>query len=226
MSRILVVEDDPAILRGLADNLRFEGFDVVMATDGYTAYKQLREQPGPDLVLLDVMLPAMSGYELCRRVRAEGVHTPIIMLTARGDESDRVLGLDVGADDYVAKPFAVRELVARIRAVLRRANRSSEELQALRADDIVVDFRRYEALRGGTPLSLTRKEYGVLRYLASRPGEVVRRETLLEHVWGYGADVTSRTVDNHVATLRAKLEQNPRAPKHLQTVHGVGYKWV
>ena len=226
MSRILVVEDDPAIVRGLTDNLRFEGHDVAAVGDGYSAYKRMREQPPLDLVLLDVMLPAMSGFDVCRRARAEGVQTPIIMLTARGEESDRVLGLDVGADDYVTKPFAIRELLARVRAVLRRANPVSGALDSLRAGGLAIDFRSYEAKRDGEPLALTRKEFGVLRYLASRAGDVVRRDELLEQVWGYDSDVTTRTVDNHVASLRQKLEADPRAPAHLLTVHGVGYKWV
>lgn len=227
MTHILVVEDDPAILRGLADNLRFDGYDVSTAGDGYSGYRLLRDlQPALDLVVLDVMLPAMSGYDVCRRARADGVQTPIIMLTARGEESDRVLGLDVGADDYVTKPFAVRELLARVRAVLRRAHPTSAEVERIRTGELTVDFRRYEATRNGRPLALTRKEFGLLRHLASRPGEVVRRDTLLEQVWGYEPDVTTRTVDNHVASLRAKLEGNPRSPEHLVTVHGVGYKWV
>ena len=226
MSRILVVEDDPAILRGLADNLRFEGHDVTAVGDGYAAYKRLREQPVPDLVLLDVMLPGLNGFDVCRRARADGLQTPIIMLTARGEESDRVLGLDVGADDYVTKPFAIRELLARIRAVLRRTSVTNGEVDALRIGELAIDFRSYEATRAGESLALTRKEFGLLRYLASRTGDVVRRDELLEQVWGYDSDVTTRTVDNHVASLRQKLEADPRAPAHLLTVHGVGYKWV
>ena len=226
MSRILVVEDDPAILRGLTDNLRFDGHDVASVGDGYSAYKRIREQPAFDLVLLDVMLPAMSGFDVCRRARADGVQTPIIMLTARGEESDRVLGLDVGADDYVTKPFAVRELLARVRAVLRRTQPSSGALDAVRTEGLAIDFRSYEARRDGEPLALTRKEFGVLRYLASRAGEVIRRDELLGQVWGYESDVSTRTVDNHIASLRQKLEMDPRSPRHLLTVHGVGYKWV
>lgn len=225
MSRILVVEDDPAILRGLADNLAFESHEVLTATDGETACSLIRDRK-PDLIVLDLMLPRLSGYEVCRSVRRDGVTTPIVMLTARGEEADRVLGLDLGADDYVTKPFSVPELMARIRALLRRTRPPRPALDELRFDDVVVDFRRYEARRREAALEMTRKEFGVLRYLASRAGEVVTRDELLNEVWGYEAMPTTRTVDNHIASLRAKLEATPAEPRHLLTVHGVGYKWV
>jgi DNA-binding response OmpR family regulator len=224
VNRLLVVEDDPAILRGLADNLAFESYDVQTATDGETAYRLLQERPF-DLVLLDLMLPNMSGYDLCRRVRHEGMATPIVMLTARGDESDRVRGLDLGADDYITKPFSVLELLARIRAVLRRARAAAPPMDRLTFGDVVVDFRRYEARRGDQIVTLTPKEYGLLRALAARPGEVVTRGELLDDVWGYAAMPTTRTVDTHVASLRAKIEDDPADPRHLLTVFGVGYKW-
>lgn len=172
------------------------------------------------------MLPRLSGYEVCRKVRGEGVTTPIVMLTARGEEADRVLGLDLGADDYVSKPFSVRELMARVRAILRRTQPAPRAPGELRFDDTVIDFRRYEARKGKVALEMTRKEYGVLRYLAARAGEVVTRDELLNEVWGYEAMPTTRTVDNHIASLRAKLENNPAQPRHLLTMHGVGYKWV
>ncbi len=225
MSRILVVEDDPAILRGLTDNLKFESYEVISATEGETGYGLLKEKK-PDLVILDLMLPKLSGYELCRKVRAEGLTVPILMLTARGEEADRVLGLDLGADDYVKKPFSVRELMARIRALLRRAYPPKPLPDELRFDDVVVDFRRFEASRACKSLDMTRKEFGVLRLLASRAGEVVTRDELLDQVWGIENYPTTRTVDNHLAQLRAKLEKNPAEPLHLLTVHGVGYKWV
>jgi DNA-binding response OmpR family regulator len=224
MSRILVVEDDPAILRGLADNLAFESYDVVTATDGETARSLIRQEP-LDLIVLDLMLPRVSGYEVCRHARAEGIRTPIIMLTARGEETDRILGLDLGADDYVTKPFSIGELMARIRALLRRTGTSPATPDELRVDDVVIDFRRYEARKGGRLLEMTRKEFGIVRYLAARPGIVVTRDDLLNEVWGYEATPTTRTVDNHIALLRAKLEATPSAPRHLLTVYGVGYKW-
>ena len=225
MSRILVVEDDPAILRGLADNLRFESHDVLTATDGELACSLIHERQ-PELIILDLMLPRLSGYEVCRRIRGEGVMTPIVMLTARAEETDRVLGLDLGADDYVTKPFSIRELMARVRAILRRTQRASSLRDVLEFDDVTVDFTRYEARRNGAVLEMTRKEFGVLRLLSSRAGQVVTRDELLNDVWGYAAMPTTRTVDNHVASLRAKVEASPAEPRHLLTVHGVGYKWV
>jgi DNA-binding response OmpR family regulator len=198
---------------------------VLTASDGEQGYSLARSEK-PDLIILDIMLPRMSGYELCRKLRAESVTTPIVMLTARGDEADRVVGLDLGADDYITKPFSVRELLARIRAVLRRAQAQSVLPEELRFANVVVDFRRYEARKAGRPVDLTRKEFGLLRLLAARSGEPVTRDDLLNEVWGYDANPTTRTVDNHVASLRAKLEENPSEPRHLFTVHGVGYKWV
>ena len=225
MSVILVVEDEPAILRGLADNLKFESYDVLTATDGEAGYRLMKERK-PDLVILDLMLPKLSGYELCRKVRAEGVTTPILMLTARGEEGDRVLGLDLGADDYVTKPFSVRELMARVRALLRRSQPPKALPDELRFDDVVVDFRSYEARKGGRLIEMTRKEFSLLRLLAARAGEVVTRDELLNEVWGYEKFPTTRTVDNHIASLRTKLERDPAEPQHLRTVHGVGYKFV
>jgi len=232
VTTILAVEDDPAILRGLSDNLRFEGYEVVTATDGETGYRLQRERK-PDLILLDLMLPRMSGLELCRKLRGEGVQTPILMLTARSEEPDRVLGLDLGADDYVTKPFSVRELMARVRALLRRSQPGQEGVSdgaglpdELHFGDAEIDFRSYEARIGGKPVEMTRKEFAVLRYLASRAGEVVTRDDLLNQVWGYESYPSSRTVDNHVAGLRAKLERDASQPEHIKTVHGVGYKFV
>lgn len=232
MTTVLAIEDDPAILRGLSDNLRFEGYEVVTATDGETGYRLERERK-PDLILLDLMLPRMSGLELCRRLRGEGVRTPILMLTARSEEPDRVLGLDLGADDYVTKPFSVRELMARVRALLRRSQPGQDAVaedaglpDGLRFGEAEIDFRSYEARVGGKPVEMTRKEFAVLRYLASREGEVVTRDDLLNEVWGYESYPSSRTVDNHVAGLRAKLERDASQPEHIKTVHGVGYKFV
>lgn len=225
MSRILVVEDDAAILRGLTDNLESESHEVVTARDGETGYRLVHEQ-NPDLIILDLMLPKLGGYELCRKVRSEGVTVPILMLTARGEEADQVHGLDLGADDYVTKPFSVRELLARVRALLRRAQPPTALPDELRFDDLVVDFRRYEATKGGKSLELTRKEFGTLRFLAARAGEVVTRDELLQEVWDYRHYPTTRTVDNHVASLRAKIEEVASEPQHLLTVHGVGYKLV
>jgi DNA-binding response OmpR family regulator len=229
MITVLAVEDDPAILRGLADNLRFEGYEVITAMDGETGYR-LQLERKPDLILLDLMLPRMNGLEFCRKLRGAGIQTPVLILTARSEESDRVLGLDLGADDYMAKPFSVRELMARVRALLRRSQPGIPGAPALpdslHFGEADIDFRSYEARRLGKPLEMTRKEFAILRYLASRAGDVVTRDDLLNHVWGYEQYPSTRTVDNHVAGLRAKLERDASEPEHLRTVHGVGYKFV
>jgi DNA-binding response OmpR family regulator len=223
MTKVLVIEDDPGILRTVADNLRFEQYDVITAVDGETAYL-IQQQQQPDLIVLDLMLPRMSGLELCRKLRAEDVQVPVLVLTARGEEADRVRGLDLGADDYVSKPFSVPELMARVRALLRR---SSPSLAAtLKFGDVEVDFRRHVAIRGGHVVEMTRKEFALLRFLASRQDTVITRDELLNKVWGLEAYPITRTVDNHVAGLRAKLEVDPARPAHIQTVHGVGYKFV
>ena len=225
MTKVLVVEDDPGILRTVVDNLKFEQYEVVTAMDGETAYGLQRSQR-PDLIVLDLMLPRMSGLELCRRLRTEDVQIPVLMLTARGEEADRVLGLDLGADDYVTKPFSVPELMARIRALLRRTSSASGLLTTLRFGEVEIDFRRYAALRLGTPVEMTRKEFALLRFLASREETVVSRDELLNKVWGFEAYPLTRTVDNHIASLRAKLEADPSRPVYIQTVHGVGYRFV
>jgi DNA-binding response OmpR family regulator len=225
MSKILIVEDDEPIAQGLRDNLEFEHYEVAIATDGQAALSMIRDQH-PDLILLDIRLPRLSGYEVCQKLRAGGNRTPILILTARGEEEDRVLGLDLGADDYITKPFSVRELLARVRAQLRRSSPAPGLPEEMKCGEITIDFRRYEARRGERPVELTRKEYGVLRLLAAREGLVVTRDELLETVWGYDAPQTTRTVDNHIATLRAKLEPDPANPRFLHTVHGVGYKLV
>lgn len=223
MNTILVVEDDPAILRGLTLVLQAEGYQIVTSTDGEMGYRLMQEKK-PDLLILDAMLPKMGGFELCRRLRAAGVSAPILMLTARAEEADRVLGLDLGADDYITKPFSINELLARVRAHLRRTKSAERPLEELRFAGVVVNFLRYEASREGRPIELTRKEFGVLRVLAARDGEVVPRNDLFSLVWGYEDYSGSRTVDNHISSLRAKLEPVPSQPKHLITVHGVGYK--
>jgi DNA-binding response OmpR family regulator len=225
MSRILVIEDDTAILRGLRDNFLAEGYDVLAAEDGAEGYRLAREK-NPDLILLDLMLPTLSGYEICRKLRDDGDSVLILMLTARGEEADRILGLDLGADDYVTKPFSIRELKARVRAILRRSDAASAPPDTLTFGDVEADFTQYTARKGGIPVEMTPKEFGVLRYLAARPGQVVSRYELLERVWGYGRFPTTRTVDNHIAALRAKVEDDPAHPRYLQTVHRVGYKFV
>jgi two-component system response regulator VicR len=180
------------------------------------------------LIILDLMLPKMNGYELCRKVRNEGVTTPILMLTARGEEMDRVHGLDLGADDYVTKPFSVPELLARIRAIIRRIQKAKtgELPKELQFGEVSIDFKSFEARKGDEILDMSRKEFGILRFLAARAGEVITRDELLDEVWGYDQYPTTRTVDNHIALLRTKLEDDPSQPRYLITVHGVGYKLV
>jgi DNA-binding response OmpR family regulator len=225
VTTVLVIEDDPAILRGLADNLRYEGYQVLQAPDAETG-RQLHLSGKPDLIVLDLMLPCTNGLEFCRRLRASADHTPILIVTARSEEADRVLGLDVGADDYVTKPFSVKELMARVRALLRRTQEASRLPTRLTFDDVELDFRSYTARRQGHAIEMTRKEFATLRLLAARAGSVVTRDELLNEVWGYESSPVSRTVDNHIASLRAKLEAVPSRPRRIQTVHGVGYKFV
>jgi DNA-binding response OmpR family regulator len=225
MSLVLIVEDDSTIHRAVRDNLRDERHDVLSATDGETGYRLAMDKK-PDVMILDLMLPKMTGLEVCRKLRAEGFMAPIIMLTARSEESDRVFGLDLGADDYVTKPCSIRELMARVRAQLRRVTQANAAPTELCFADVAIDFRRYEARRGGEPVELTRKEFAVLRMLAAKAGGVAPREDILTEVWGYESSVSTRTVDNHVMTLRAKLERKPAEPEHLVTVHGIGYKLV
>ena len=225
MHRILIVEDDPAILRGLKDNLEYESYTVFTAMDGEEGYRLVHAHR-PDLIVLDLMLPKMDGYELCQKIRGEGVTMPVLMLTARGEEADRVRGLDLGADDYITKPFSVPELLARIRAILRRAKPSAPLPGQIQFDDVTIDFQCFEARKADDLLRLSRKEFGVLRLLASRTGQVVTRNELLDEVWGHDYFPTTRTVDNHIASLRAKLENDPAHPTHLITIHGVGYKLV
>ncbi|HVG69480.1 MAG TPA: response regulator transcription factor, partial [Vicinamibacterales bacterium] len=192
---------------------------------GETAYA-LHQNEQPDLIVLDLMLPRMSGLELCRKLRTEDVQVPVLMLTARGQEADRVRGLDLGGDDYVTKPFSVPELMARVRALLRRASVSSGGPATLKFGQVEIDFGRYTAQRCGRPVVMTRKEFALLRFLASREDTVATRDEILNKVWGMDSYPITRTVDNHISSLRSKLETDPARPAHIQTVHGVGYKFV
>ena len=227
MKKILIVEDDVALLNGLRDNLEYEGYAVVAATDGENALAVLRDIR-VDLILLDLVLPKLSGFEVCRRIRRDGVKTPVLMLTARGAETDRVRGFDLGADDYVTKPFSVPELLGRVRAILRRTEGVSGGggPDRIRIGRVDIDFRKFEARKDGDLLELSRKEFGVLRHLALRRGEVVGRDELLDQVWGQDQYPTTRTVDNHIAQLRMKIEPDPAEPRYLLTFRGVGYKLV
>lgn len=222
-ARVLVIEDDAAITRGLTDALSWEGYGVRSARSGEEGFRLIGEEP-PDLVILDVMLPGMNGFEVCRRIRRDHAGIAVLMLTARSDQVDRVMGLDLGADDYVSKPFALAELLARVRAILRRSLPQQALPARIAFSDVIVDFERYETTKCGVARQLSPKEYALLRFLAARPGSVVSRSELLHEVWDFEHLPTTRTVDNHVALLRSKLEDDPPNPRHLITVHGVGYK--
>lgn len=221
---IAVVEDDESIRRSLQMNLELEGYRVVTAADGEDGVTIIQENQ-PDLVILDVMMPRKDGLHACKELRTAGCSTPIILLTARSAEIDKVLGLDLGADDYLAKPFGMMELIARVRAQLRR-NKNFQGVETVRFSDVLVDFKAYRAIRNDQPLDLSAREYRLLRYLVSKKGSVVTRDELLDEVWGYNSYPTTRTVDNHIARLRQKIENNSDEPRHILTVHGVGYKFV
>jgi two-component system alkaline phosphatase synthesis response regulator PhoP len=223
--RILVVEDEPDMVLGLKDNFEFEGYEVVTASDGAAGLERARSVK-PDLVILDIMLPKLSGLEVCKTLRGEGFEAPIIMLTARGQEIDKVVGLELGADDYVTKPFSIRELLARVRAILRRTEGTRKRLARYRFADVELDFEAYKARRGNETLELSPREFELLRYLIERKGETVTRDQLLEDVWGYESYPSTRTVDTHIAKLRAKIGDSGSEPRYILTIHGVGYKFI
>jgi DNA-binding response OmpR family regulator len=225
MPKILIVEDEPDMVLGLKDNFEFEGYEVVTASDGAAGLERARSEK-PDLLVLDIMLPKLSGLEVCKTLRAEGFQSPIIMLTARGQEIDKVVGLELGADDYVTKPFSIRELLARVRAILRRTDGGKKRLSRYRFSDLELDFETYRATRAGDKLDMSPREFELLRYLIERKGETVTRDQLLEDVWGYESYPSTRTVDTHIAKLRAKIGDSGSEPKYIMTIHGVGYKFV
>ena len=223
MARILIVEDDPAMVVALRDAFEQEGYGVSTVTDGEAALARARDDP-PDLILLDVMLPKISGHEVCRRLREAGQDPPIIMLTARGQEIDKVLGLKLGADDYVTKPFSLMELLARVEAVLRRSRGDVRGSGVHRIGDVTVDLGAGEVRRDGEVLGLSARELSLLSYLLEHRGRIVPRDVLLDAVWDYDEAPLTRTVDVHVSKLRKKLEPEPQNPRYLVTVHGMGYK--
>jgi DNA-binding response OmpR family regulator len=223
--RILVIEDEPGIRLALKDELEFEGFDVELAVDGPTGLAAILHRP-PDLVILDLMLPGRNGFEICREVRTHHVRTPIIVLTARNQEVDKVRGLGLGADDYMTKPFSLAELVARIRAVLRRAQpEPRHEDDVLEVRPIKLDLRRHRAFKGDRELQLTDMEFRILTLLLKRPGEVITRDDFLKQIWGEDVNVTHRTVDTHVAALRKKIEDDVERPACILSVRNVGYRF-
>lgn len=224
--RILLVEDEQGLILTLTDRLESEGFDVDSATDGKLGFEKAAARKY-DLIILDVMLPKKNGYDVCRDLRREGVETPILMLTAKGETIDKVLGLKLGADDYLTKPFEVIELLARVEALLRRpAHTNGRSDEAFRFGDVTIDFKRAEVTRQDSPVDLSAMEFKLLQHLIENRGVVHSRDQLLDAVWGYDSTPSTRTVDVHIAWLRQKLESNPKHPSYIQTVHGMGYKFV
>ena len=224
-TRILIVEDEPAMVAGLRDNFEYEGYDVISAHDGVAGLERALAEH-PDLVVLDVMMPRMSGLDVCKQLKAKRPSLPIIMLTARGQEMDKVVGLELGADDYVTKPFSIRELLARVKAVLRRVSPPSATPEVYRFSDVEINIRSNEVRRAGTPVELSSKEFALLTYFVAHPAETLSRDRLLDEVWGYENYPNTRTVDTHILHLRQKLEPNPEEPRLFLTVHGSGYKFV
>ena len=225
MATILIVEDEPDMATGLRDNLEFEGYEVRIARDGEEALASAAES-APDLILLDLMLPKRNGLDVCREMRHRGIRVPIIILTARGQETDKVVGLEIGADDYVTKPFSVLELMARVHVQLRRTVCENATVEKFRFGEVELDFKRQHAARAGQRLLLTAREFDILKYFVRRRGETISRDELLDKVWGLRAYPLSRTVDNHIAKLRQKIERLPTEPEYLITVHGLGYKFL
>lgn len=225
MKKILIVEDDKALVVGLTDSLKHENFEVISTSDGALGY-DLAKKEKVDMMILDIVLPGMNGLDVCRKLRAEQAQVPILMLTSKKEEVDKVLGLELGADDYLTKPFGNRELIARVKALLRRQSTLAAKLDECSFGDVYVDFKKQEARKGKKPLEMSAKEYELLQYFAEREGEVISRAQLLDDVWGYDVAPTTRTVDNYILSLRKKIEADHSKPKHLVTVHTAGYKFV
>ena len=225
MAKVLIIEDEPNMVLGLKDSCEYEGYEVAVARDGKEGLEKASTEK-PDIILLDVMLPLMSGIDVCRALRTRGIETPILMLTARSEETDKVVGLEVGADDYVTKPFSIKELLARIRAHLRRAAKQVVKIESFTFGDVELNFKKHAARKGGKELELSAREFEILRYLIRRRGEIVTRDQLLDEVWGYNSTPVTRTVDNHIAKLRQKIELDPSEPRHIITVHRLGYRFI
>ena len=227
MKKVLLVEDEEGLILTLTDRLRSEGFDVCVGRDGEEGF-ELARQNRFDLIILDLMLPKKNGFDVCRDLRKDGIETPVLMLTAKGETIDKVLGLKLGADDYLTKPFEILELLARIEALLRRSGQRRPDTAegSFEFGEIFIDFKRAEISRGDKPVDLSAMEFKLLQFLIEHRGNVHSRDDLLDAVWGYDAMPTTRTVDVHIAWLRQKLEVNPKHPQYILTVHGFGYKFV
>ena len=225
MKTILVIEDDASIIQGLEEALKGEHYNVLSARTGEKGYAMAGRE-NIDLIILDLILPDLNGEDICRDLRKNGVKTPILMLTSKKEEMDKVLGLEIGADDYVTKPFGIRELVARVKALLRRKWETAKDIETYAFGTVEIDFRKHEATKNGRLLSLSAREFKILQLFIQHEGEVIRRDMLLDEVWGYEHFPATRTVDNFILSLRKKIEDNPSKPKHLVTLHSAGYKFV
>jgi DNA-binding response OmpR family regulator len=225
MKRILIIEDDPAIRTGLKETFTSEGYSVSEADTGTNGF-ELASNNNFDLIILDLILPGKDGIEICKELRSDGVKTPIIMVTSRKEEIDKILGLEIGADDYVTKPFSIRELLARVKALIRRSTYEPGDIEEVAFADLKINFKKQEMLKGIYPVRLSATEYRILHYFIDHESEVISRDKFLDEVWGYDSYPTTRTVDNYILSLRKKIEDDPANPKHLVTVHKVGYKFV
>jgi two-component system alkaline phosphatase synthesis response regulator PhoP len=225
MNKILIIEDEESVLMALEIDLKIEGYAVSSAKDGVTGLNMAREV-GYDLVILDIMLPEMNGFEVCKQLRQSGITTPVLMLTAKSQEIDKVLGLELGADDYVTKPFSPRELRARVNALLRRANQTQVQIEKYQFGNVEIDFKKYEAVKRGKVAYLTALEFSILHFLIKNKDQVVSRDSILDEVWGKDVFVYPRTVDTHIANLRKKIEDDPENPVYIIGVRGVGYKFI
>ena len=224
VNTILIIEDDVSILKGLKDNLIFEGYDALTSPDGQEGLQMALENK-IDLLLLDIMLPGINGYDICRKLKKDKPELPIIMITARGSEVDKIAGLDLGADDYITKPFSIPELLARIRAVLRRTEVVVKEVDQYSFGHVSLDFKKFKAMVGDEEVKLSSREFALIKYLIEHEGEVVHRHELLDKVWGYEVTPSTRTVDNYILDLRKKFEEDPTTPKYITSVRGAGYKF-
>lgn len=225
MKKILIIEDDPAIRTGLNETLTAEGYSIAEAETGNKGF-ELASKNDFDLILLDLILPGKDGIEICKDLRNNGVKTPIVMVTSRKEEIDKILGLEIGADDYVTKPFSIRELVARVKALIRRSTYEPGDIEEVEFADIKINFKKQEMVKRNNPVKLSATEYRILHYFIHHEGEVISRDKFLDEVWGYDSYPTTRTVDNYILSLRKKIEDDPANPKHLITIYKVGYKFA
>jgi DNA-binding response OmpR family regulator len=225
MKKIIIIEDDPAIRAGLKETFTNEGYTVTEADTGSLGF-ELAKNNNFDLIILDLILPGKDGIEICKDLRSDGVKTPIIMVTSRKEEIDKILGLEIGADDYVTKPFSIRELLARVKALIRRSTYEPGDIEEVEFSDFKINFKKQEMFKGNNPVRLSATEYRILHYFIDHEGEVISRDKFLDEVWGYDSYPTTRTVDNYMLSLRKKTEDDPANPKHLLTIYKVGYKFV